>query len=248
MNPGFKNLSDIILFLKFRDGDPLGLKHIYEWFYQPTLEYGLQIHPDKNDIADFTQEAFCSLWKKRAEMADSFHIYYYLRKCVRCSLYELRRQRKRCAPSEFIEFIADRQFPHQESFPKDNTIDITEASFELLAEAIPSLPHDLRIIAELHQKGMSEKEIAGALNLSARAVKKKIQQAASRLKIIMNNLERARKNTLSPALLDKINVYLSKREATIALYFHQHSDADPNEVCKLFGITIKQLMDILGKL
>ncbi|NML20245.1 sigma-70 family RNA polymerase sigma factor [Pseudoflavitalea sp. G-6-1-2] len=248
MNPGFRNLTDIIQFIKFRDGDPVGLQHIYEWFYQPTLEYGFQIHPDKNDIADFTQEAFFSLWKKRADMVNSSHIYFYLRKRVLGSLYEFRRYRKRCAPTEFIEFVSDRRLPHQKPFPKDNSIEITETDLELLRKATPSLPPDLRIIVEKYLDGMPENKIAQDLSLSIQAVKKRIQQAASRLQIIMNNLDRARKNTIPPSLQDKINVYLSKKEATIALYFYQHSDEDPNEVCRLFGITIKQLIDMLGKM
>lgn len=78
--------SEDVLIKKFRAGNGVIFKEIFDRYYLPVKSYGFQYIEDDEIVEDFVQDAFLKVWEKRADFyfvaAIKSFLYMSVRKLV----------------------------------------------------------------------------------------------------------------------------------------------------------------------
>ncbi|MFV0376756.1 MAG: RNA polymerase sigma factor [Mangrovibacterium sp.] len=168
-----------------------GFKIFFEEHYSSFCVLANYYLPDSAEGADIVQEAFVSVWNKRADIRDTRAAKAYLYKhiknrCLNCIRDTKRRQGIIGESHDLSHFNHDKV--------------IEQETYELIYKAIKNLSPQNQQVIEYSLDGLSNKEIAEKLNISINSVKTNKQRAFQKLRKL-----------LIPELF--LLIYLSKKYA-----------------------------------
>ena len=86
--------SEDVLIKKFRAGNGVIFKEIFDRYYLPVKSYGFQYIEDDEIVEDFVQDAFLKVWEKRADFYFVAAIKSFLYMSVRNACLDYLRHQK----------------------------------------------------------------------------------------------------------------------------------------------------------
>lgn len=158
---------------KFKEGDQLAFRSIYDSFYRALCSYCYRIVGEVELTNDFVQDCFVALWNKRVEFTtlDSIRFFLYATLRNRC----INHLKHRHVEEKHQEVITQLQ-KKQELSSSFLDLIIEEELHRQLMEAIESLPESYRKVFILSLKDKQNQEIAEILGLSVNTVRNQKQR------------------------------------------------------------------------
>lgn len=154
-------------------------KHIYNQYFDTIRNYIYYRSGDVELATDIAQETFIKVWEKQFNNKKGL-IKSLLYKIANELLINYYRHKKVVLESE-----TELQFRFTECFEPDNELNELKQKYEL---AISKVPEKQRVVFLMNKlDGLTHREIAEDLNLSVKAVEKRMGQA---LKTLRNELQR----------------------------------------------------------
>lgn len=154
-------------------------KHIYNQYFDTIRNYIYYRSGDVELATDIAQETFIKVWEKQFNNKKGL-IKSLLYKIANELLINYYRHKKVVLESE-----TELQFRFTECFEPDNELNELKQKYEI---AISKVPEKQRVVFLMNKlDGLTHREIAEDLNLSVKAVEKRMGQA---LKTLRNELQR----------------------------------------------------------
>lgn len=156
--------ADIVLVRRLRSDDQGALRELMEATWEPLLRFAHRILAGSGDAEGTVQTAFVRVWARRHELEEEGSLRSLLYTIVRnASLDELRKTRRRDTAQEGATPPPPPRTPYE---------DIQGAELHrLAAAAVARLPKKRQEVFRLvREEGLSYREIAGVLGLSAQTV------------------------------------------------------------------------------
>jgi RNA polymerase sigma-70 factor (ECF subfamily) len=163
-------------------GNKTAFDKLFKQNYILLRNYAFKLLQDKSLAEDIVQDIFFNIWAKRAELDKITNIKAYIRTSTHNACIDILRKRfqsgikiEDSSVYEFEKLYAD-ILQYQETYLNK------ELSLKI-AEAIERLPPHCKTIFVLSRSfGFKNKEIAGKLEISVKAVEKQITKALTLLK------------------------------------------------------------------
>lgn len=177
------DISDHELLSLIKEGDQAAFKSIYEKYWQLLYVAACKIIKDEDEAKDVVQEVFISLLSKAASIDIKGSVSNYLYTAVRYKVLDFINRKK--VRTDYLDSL------HNYISTGDYTTDRSLIEKEIKAEMekeIQNLPSKMKEVFELSRKEeLSHKEIAEALHISDKTVKKQISNAIKLLKPKFDN-------------------------------------------------------------
>jgi len=171
-------MSDNDLLTLFKKGDHTAFKLIYERYWQLLYISACKILKDEDEAKDIVQEVFVSFLNKGGDMEISVAVSSYLYSAVRYKVFDFISRKK--VRQNHLDSLED--YMSAGDFSTDRALIEKEINAEMEKE-IQNLPQKMKEVFELSRKAeLSHREIADALNISDKTVKKQISNALKLLK------------------------------------------------------------------
>ena len=176
-DPDTRDAADLGLMRRVGLGDDAALAGLMRTHWASLVRYATHLLADRDAASDAAQQAFARLWETRAAWKPSGTVRAYLYRLVRNSaIDELRRRSVR-------SFWAHRDELRPPSPPTPFDDASQNETHGALEQALRSLPRKRREVLILaHLEGLSYREIAEMLDISAETVKKHISLALADLR------------------------------------------------------------------
>ena len=163
-----------------RQGNELAFSQLFERYWSELMDTAYRILGDKDAAQDVVQEVFTDIWNKRKDLSIE-NVASYLKQATRYTVFRYIRKTKMVIRD--FDFVASAP-------PVNNTeeqIEFEELS-HLLEESVKTLPDQCQKVFRLSRfEHLSNKEIAGRLNISVRTVDNHIARALKTLRWRFSN-------------------------------------------------------------
>ena len=175
-----KLISERKLIIGLRAGNYDSYKLLFDEYYVNFTVFVKKIVKDSQIAEDIVQEAFTKLYINRTKLDESKSLNSYLYVLVKRQLLNYLRD------SAHEAAIDDRAFSLISGISvEDRNLDIRELE-KIVLDAVEAMPAQRREVFRLSRfKGLSNKEIAEALNLSVRTVEHHISFALAEIRKAM---------------------------------------------------------------
>jgi RNA polymerase sigma-70 factor (family 1) len=179
--PKIIDITDEGLLKAVCNDDQTAFKELFRRYWAKLYIYAFNVLHDKDVCEDIIQQVFYDLWNRRSELnVETASAYLY--QAVKHQIYNQYRRKKfdSLQPEQLLDYISENKV--------EQTIEYKELHSRV-EKLICELPEQRRIIFMMSRnEELSNKEIAGQLNLSVQTVKNQISAA---LKFIRNSLKTA---------------------------------------------------------
>lgn len=179
-----KNVSEEELFILQRmiDGDENALKYFFDTYYDDLCNFVNSYLRDESLSEDIVQSIFIYLWDKRDSIPNHCSIKSYLYMASKNkSLNYLRNDRTKNRILEKLSFEPKLTFANE----ADQFLEFEELKM-IVSNAIDKLPNQCKTIYQLSREdGLSNKEIAEKLGISAKTVENQMTIAIRKIKDFM---------------------------------------------------------------
>jgi RNA polymerase sigma-19 factor, ECF subfamily len=167
-----------LIIRKIQKGDVFSFNELYREYNKKIYSFSLSFLKNREDAEGVVQEVFLNLWRKRADMKAQNDIGPYLftitYNTIRKHFRKMSRERKHL--DEYGKTVLTNDDSTNTGIEYRNMLELAEA-------AIGQLPARQRNIYHLNMRdGLTSKEIAEKLGLSARTVENHLYRAKSYLK------------------------------------------------------------------
>ena len=85
----FEGVPDLDIWRQFKAGNESAFIHIYELYFEPLFNYGLQFTRDMALVEDCIQDLFIEIRKTRGRLSDTTSIKLYLYKAIKRKIIQL---------------------------------------------------------------------------------------------------------------------------------------------------------------
>jgi len=153
-------------------------KAVFHTYYNSLCSYAFTFIKNTDQCEDIVQEVFTRVWEDRKDLVIADSIRFYLFVAVRNNCISCLRKTQRYAT---VEWKDDDTWYGQE--PADDGEAFSADRTPLLEEAIGRLPPKCREVFTLTRiSGMSYKQVAGVLGISAKTVENQVGKALKMLR------------------------------------------------------------------
>jgi RNA polymerase sigma-70 factor (ECF subfamily) len=174
----YKKLTDPELADLVREGDEAAFKVVYQAYWDKLLAIAGKRLGDINEAEETVQDIFLHLWRRREKFELKVNFEHYFAVAVKFEVINrlAKRSREQQRNDAFAKEITIQQLP------VDVRFDVEVLRRELEA-TIQSLPPKCQLIFRMSREGnVTNKTIAGQLNISEKSVEKHITHALKILK------------------------------------------------------------------
>ena len=172
--------SEDVLIKKFRAGNGVIFKEIFDRYYLPVKSYGFQYIEDDEIVEDFVQDAFLKVWEKRADFyVAAIKSFLYMSVRNACLDYLRHQKVQRRNEPELILWLTEEG---EEEFI------LEEEVHAMVYDAIKDLSERSRRVVILTMEGLSNPEIAKELGVSVNTVKTQKRKAYAFLREELKHL------------------------------------------------------------
>ncbi len=152
---------------------------LYKMFFDSVHTFVSRIVKSPDDAADIAQEVFITLWHNRAKVDPDKNIGGYIYAIIRTLAFRFIRQRNKQSGNSSLSEIPE---PSLHDVSPDEILAADEMKI-LIALSLEGMPPMRRQVFEMsREQGMSNDEIAKALNIGKRTVESHIYNATKELK------------------------------------------------------------------
>lgn len=170
--------SNVDLMHAFNNGDADAFSAIYRQFTRPLFYYARKLVPDQ-EAEDIISVCFVKLWDKRSDFATLGNVKAFLFISTRNACFNsLRTSQQLNSQQKELHYLLE---DSEEIFHHE----ITTELLQLVHKDIASLAPQRKKILQLFLSGMTEREIAGRLQITAKTVR---NQKANAIQILRNRL------------------------------------------------------------
>lgn len=182
--------TDLILFKKVLEKDPLALKEMFLRFQPRMFSFAFRFGQDETAAKDIVQDTFLSFWEHCDGISAPMAVPSYLFKTLKS--YCLKHVRLNALRTRFenldLLMLKEMELAH---FNDARNI-LNDLYFEELngsfSEAVSKLPPRSREIFTMSRnEGLSHKDIAQKLNISVRTVENEIYRSLKSLKLALRD-------------------------------------------------------------
>lgn len=169
--------------LKVSGEEELAFSDIYAQYWQMLFRYVIRILPDKDDVADVTQETFIVFWEMRSRLSSVKSVKSYLIIIARNLSFKLLRERLKQSAVEdrLVEFYGSSDTSTEQLIHE-------RVLSGIIDDEIGKLPEKMRHVFILSRKEhLSYKQIAEKLNISDQTVKKQIHNSLKYLRLKLDD-------------------------------------------------------------
>jgi RNA polymerase sigma-70 factor (ECF subfamily) len=149
---------------------------IYKRHFPPIYRFIFRLSGDPEEAEDVTQDSFVKLYRYMQKKEEPINPGAWLFKVSANTCYTLLKRKER--HRKMIENEAGNPSQQQQSV-EDHLVKTEEIA--MLRQALNRLPVRERIILELHQGGLSYREIAGIIKVKTSTIGKKLFRARHKL-------------------------------------------------------------------
>lgn len=172
------------LWQRLREGEAAALAALFRAHYAMLYDYGFKLSRQAELVRDGIQEVFASVWERHASLAPAESVRAYLLVSLRRQLlHALAQQRKRREQDEAFE-----QLRLEDTFSPEDFVILKEAEAgarRALKTALRKIPPRMREALYLKTySGLSYREIAAIMNVSAQVARNYVCEAFQRLRAI----------------------------------------------------------------
>lgn len=154
-------------------------KMIYDTHFDDLRRYVIYRSGDQNLSKDIAQTVFMKVWTKKIELASGNIKSLLFKMATDEFISHIRRKKVERAYIDSIDLRLVQESENGENGPREKK--------EQFKKALNELPEKQRIALLMNKmQGLTYKEIAKSLNLSEKAIEKRISQALGTLKQIIN--------------------------------------------------------------
>ena len=181
-----QNVSDTFLWTKFKEGDALAFRRIYDKHNDIMLKYGLTIVNDRELVKDCIQDLFIEIWKQRLNLAYVQSVKYYLFTSLRRLI--INKNKKIVKSGSALKLFS---FLNKDNFEKsasDCLIEVENGvkNAIMISEAIKKLPsRQKEAIFLRYYEGLQYDEIEKIMQLNYQVVRNTIYKAIKSLRVEM---------------------------------------------------------------
>ncbi|MDR6784421.1 RNA polymerase sigma-70 factor (family 1) [Pedobacter africanus] len=180
----YSKLTDLELATLLNESDELAYTEIYNRYKGVLYLHAYSRLKNVEEVNDMIQELFAKLWDKRKTLILKTNLSNYLYTAVRNRVIDFIAHKK--IESDYISGF--QQFINQGEAVTDHLLREKELS-RIIEDEIQSLPSKMRQVFELSRKqNHSHREIAYALTLSEKTVKKHVNNALKILRVKLGSL------------------------------------------------------------
>ena len=170
-------MTDVKLFLKIKDNNPLAFQQFYNKYYQRLLSYIITFTKDRDQAKDIVQEAFVILWTNRESIDTSKSPKSYIFFVARNIFIDHYRKEKR--DLQFLIELKETALSEQ----IENDSEEIKQRIEKMKRMIENLPEKCKIILKLSKiEGLNYQEIANHLNISPKTVESQMRIAFNKIR------------------------------------------------------------------
>jgi len=190
--------DESVLVPLLQQGDKGAFAAIYDYYWQPLIDFAYKRLKSLEDSEEVVQEVFINLFERRTTLEIHTSLNSYLKTAVRYKVY-----------NKYREWLSNKQqhrIAHLEDvaeLPGIDTLEYKELN-EKLHESINKLPEKCREVFILsREEKLSNKAIADRLGISINTVEKHIGKA---LQILRNDLHQYNMDLIIVAVVVGMNV------------------------------------------
>lgn len=174
-----KHTDDLFILNLIKAGDQLAFKHLFELHFVPLCRFIHLYIPQRKVAEDIVVDIFAGIWEKRTTWQIQVSIKAYLFQAARNRAFNYLRDNER--------FVTTSDFSAFDHFENDETLETRELQ-RLIEEAVDSLPPKCReIFHKSRTDNLSNKEIAGQLQISVKAVEAQITRALKQIRLYLGD-------------------------------------------------------------
>jgi RNA polymerase sigma-70 factor (family 1) len=174
-------LSDHELLHLLRQDDELALSELYQRYWDKMLSVACHRLDDPEGAEEVVQDVFFGLWKRRETLDIKFALSTYLAVAVKYRIINLMDKQYRLRRKREGQMIAA-----EDSTPSVDEYIFEKELWERIEATIKRLPGKCQIVFRMsREEGLTNKQIAGQLNISEKTVEGHITTA---LKDLRSNL------------------------------------------------------------
>lgn len=169
--------DDIQLWHRILDGDRCALSQLFNKYYSPLLNYGLNILSREDLVKDSIQEMFFTIWKGREELSDIKYVRSYLYSSFRRAVFrqaEIKNNRdsrdESYAEESFREILNREELMIKEELRQEQKRELLKAVRELTKR-------QKEAFFLKFQEGLSNEEIAQVMDVNKQSVYNYIHRA-----------------------------------------------------------------------
>lgn len=172
------------LWQRLREGEAAALAALFRAHYAMLYDYGFKLARQTELVRDGIQEVFAYVWERHANLAPAESVRAYLLVSLRRHLlHDLAQQRKRREQEEAFE-----QLRWDDAFSPEDFLILQETEAgaqQTLKIALQEIPPRMREALYLKTyDGLSYREIAAIMNVSAQVARNYVCEALQRLREI----------------------------------------------------------------
>lgn len=162
---------------RFRDGDPLAVKAVYDELGGAVFALAMSVLSDRDLAADATQQTFLKAWRASSTYDPDREFRPWIYAIARHTAIDIYRTRRRVVPSEYVDSIVT-----------PPGLEVAWEVFEVRA-ALDRLPDEERAVIQLsHLEGLTHPEIADRLGIPVGTVKSRSHRAHRRLAELLKHM------------------------------------------------------------
>ncbi|HMR17654.1 MAG TPA: RNA polymerase sigma-70 factor [Sphingobacterium sp.] len=175
----YDTYNDLDLFVLCKAGDETGFRVIYDRYWVVLYRHAYRLLGNEAEAQDAVQEVFVNLWDRIHDLDMETSLKAYLYTAVKNTVLNIFQKEKN--KNKFILSLGD-FMEHSEAIADHRLRE--RILQEKIEKEVALLPAKMRKIFELSRmQQLSHKEIAKALNLSDKTVKKQISNAVRLLRL-----------------------------------------------------------------
>lgn len=157
-------------------GDKQAFTEIYDRYWEKLYYIAGKKVIDLGEADSLVHDVFLDLWQRRETLVINTHLSHYLAVAMKYRVLKLlAQQQKIIAPPE----DSSQQSPTSQTPATELDFEELQGKLERL---VKELPRQCRIAYQLRDEGLSQKEIAAAMNLSEHTVERHISRALKSLR------------------------------------------------------------------
>lgn len=174
MNP-YPSHSDSELLALLKDGDQAAFTEIYNRYWEKMVTIAYLKLQSTEDAKEVVQDLFVDIWNRREVSEVQYSLHTYISGALRYKIYS-------CLAKKQKEHHKIRQLPKEDICNNTEEWLSYEALKDDLEKAVLELPEKCRLVFRLsRENGLSNQEIANALDISPKTVENHLTKALGRL-------------------------------------------------------------------
>ena len=167
------------LILGLKQGDHDSYESLFKLYYAKFVNFADAINKDRSAAKDIVQEAFIKVWANRAKLDENQDLQNYIYVIVKRLILNYLRDHK---PSESIESEIAQKL-HCDTWGGQDLLVIANETRNRIQDIISKMPIQRRTVFVMSRnQGMTNKQIAEALQISVKTVERHMTLALAELR------------------------------------------------------------------